>query len=110
MNEKIINYSNRIKIKLEKKKKSLHLDELLLKMEANNDVKNIRSEIDAKVSNIEVLQRFLNQESPEIKKIINEISILKAKLYEIKEVKKYNKALEKYNRYIDYINKEIFDI
>ena len=79
-------------------------------MEANNDVKNIRSEIDAKVSNIEVLQRFLNQESPEIKKIINEISILKAKLYEIKEVKKYNKALEKYNRYIDYINKEIFDI
>ena len=41
---------------------------------------------------------------------MSEISNLKAQIYEIEDVKKYNKALAKYNSYIDYINKEIFNL
>lgn len=110
MNEKILTYSSKIQKQLKNKKKRLHLDDLLLKMESNEEVKKIRAEIDEKVQNIEELQRFLSFESPEIKKILKEISDLKVKLYEIKDVKKYNKALAKYNSYIDYINKEIFNL
>ena len=110
MNEKVLHLTEKIKHKLEKKRKSLHLDELYLIMEANEDVILLKQQIDEKVSNIEVLQRFLSFESAEIKEIMSEISNLKAKIYEIKNVKKYNKALAKYNSYIDYINREIFNL
>ena len=110
MNEKIINLTAKIQKQLEKKKKALKIDELLLKVESNEEVKLINSEIDQKIKKIEELQRFLSMESKEIKSLIKEISDLKIKLYEIKYVKKYNKALAKYNEYIDYINKEIFGL
>lgn len=110
MNEKVLHLTDKIKHKLEKKRKSLHLDELYLIMESNKDVILLKQQIDEKVSNIEVLQRFLSFESAEIKEIMSEISNLKAKVYEIKDAKKYNKALAKYNSYIDYINREIFNL
>ena len=110
MNEKVLHLTDKIKYKLEKKRKSLHLDELYLIMESNKDVILLKQQIDEKVSNIEVLQRFLSFESAEIKEIMSEISNLKAIVYEIKDVKKYNKALAKYNSYIDYINREIFNL
>ena len=110
MNEKIINLTTKIQKQLEKKKKALKIDELLLKVESNEEVKLINSEIDQKIKKIEELQIFLSMESKEIKSLIKEISDLKIKLYEIKDVKKYNKALAKYNEYIDYINKEIFGL
>ena len=110
MNEKVLHLTEKIKHQLEKKRKSLHLDELYLIMESNKDVILLKQQIDEKVSNIEVLQRFLSFESTEIKQIMSEISNLKAQIYEIEDVKKYNKALAKYNSYIDYINKEIFNL
>ena len=110
MNEKILFYTSKIEKELFKKKKRLNLDNLLLNVENNQEVRKIKEDISQKVSNIEELQRFLSPESQEIKKIMGEISILKTKLYEIKDVKKYNNALAKYNEYIDYINKEIFNI
>ena len=110
MNEKVLHLTEKIKHQLEKKRKSLHLDELYLIMESNKDVILLKQQIDEKVSNIEVLQRFLSFETPEIKQIMSEISNLKAQIYEIEDVKKYNKALAKYNSYIDYINKEIFNL
>ena len=110
MNEKILECTSRIEKELKRLKNRLHIDDLLLKMESNVEVRKLKAQIAEKIKNIEVLQRFLNVDSREIKEIIAEISSLKIKLYEIKEVKKYNKALAKYNKYIDYINEEIFRI
>ena len=58
MDEKVLHLTEKIKHKLEKKRISLHLDELYLIMESNKDVILLKQQIDEKVSNIEVLQRF----------------------------------------------------
>ena len=110
MDGKILHLSDKIRKQLEKKKKSLHLDELYLAMESNKDVILLKEKMELKIKNIEELQRFLSFESEEIKKMLSEISELKVQLYKINDVKKYNKALAKYNSYIDYINKEIFSL
>ena len=110
MNEKILTYTSKIQKDLEKKKKRLKLDALLFEVENSSVVISIKEEIDRKIENIEELQRYLSVESKEIKDLMKEISDLRIKLCEIKVVKKYNKALAKYNEYIDYINKEIFNL
>ena len=110
MNEKIIDYTSRIRTALEKERKRLSIDKLYFEVEQNEEVKSIRDKIEYKIKNIEELQRFLSFESKEILNLRKEISDLRVQMCNIDCVKKYNKALAKYNEYIDYINKEIFSL
>lgn len=66
MNEKILECTSRIEKELKRLKNRLHIDDLLLKMESNVEVIKLKAEIDEKIKNIEVLQRFLSYREIEI--------------------------------------------
>lgn len=52
MNEKILECTSRIEKELKRLKKRLHIDDLLLKMESNAEVRKLKAEIEEKLKNI----------------------------------------------------------
>ena len=52
MNEKILECTSRIEKELKRFKNRLHIDDLLLKMESNVEVRKLKAEIDEKIKKV----------------------------------------------------------
>lgn len=110
MHEKELYYIDKINIKLEELRNSLQLEKLKTIMENDSEVLSLNRTISLEVESLNELLRYMSEDSKEVKEIIANLSKLRSKLANMESVKNYNDALKTYNEYIDFINKELFDI